>query len=271
MPGHAFRKVLPGQDLQIPAAAYNAFLDNLRAPATVGPRSRGLVKTPNQHLLPIKNLAGGDVERFGILAIDSVLIDPDDSLPEFQGRPGFTGITPGVIHSGRFVVAAEPIPEGKVGLCYASGVCITRVYIPASGDFEFCDVEAGSLENLTALNVGSAAILWHENVTDDVAWAIISLGAGPPAHHTVFPISVGVSTPSPGDETTQAAHTYDVIITSTGEQVLTAIDPTDVPHHYRRPAAGYLEPAQHGIAYWNSSRALTIISIDEVDGVEECE
>lgn len=269
MAGDAFRKVMQGEDLVIPAATFNAFIDNLRKPVQVGSRAISRVR-PRPHLIRVKNLAGGDVERFGVLGIDGPLIDPDDNLAGFQEAPALTGVTPADAHFGRFVIASEPIAEGEIGLCYASGICITKVYIPADGDFRFCDIEVGSLARLTACDQGSAGILWHENVTDDDAWAVISLSPAE-RRYVMFPISLDIHDTAHGDETTPCGHTYDVYVLETGALIGEDIDPTAIPHRYTRPEPGYLDIASTGMAFRDEAYNLVIVWINENAPGEECE
>jgi len=145
MGGRQFQKVRPGEPLRIPADAYNAFVDAARGHQG---RQADLAATPGRtvrrtDILPVRNSSGGNVDRFAILGIDSVLITPTDNLDEFKNRPALDGITPDIdVHAGRFVVTIEPIASGKIGRAVAAGVTPVQVNVTIA-THDFAEVDDG--------------------------------------------------------------------------------------------------------------------------------
>ena len=169
-------KVRSGDPLRIPAATFNAFID-----AAVAERQRRHDQTANSLaallrpiLVPVRNDSGSDVERFGVLGIDAVIVTADDNLKAFQNQVTLTGTLPDPdVHSRRFVVTHDPIAAGKMGTAYVVGVCPGKVDVVAE-DHVFADVAADQLQYLASRADGGADILWKQSGTG-VKWAIIRL------------------------------------------------------------------------------------------------
>lgn len=133
MTGDPFRRAQPGQALQIPAAAYNAFLDasaaNQRNQQT-GVRS-GSTELRSSTLIRVRNTSGRDLKQFEVLGIDAPIFDPQDSLDAFRREVTFRGVvpdeqnTPGVLLSCRnqFETTESVLPSPLVS---RSLVCTIR-------------------------------------------------------------------------------------------------------------------------------------------------
>ena len=101
--GDIWKKVRPGERLEIPAAAHNAWLDAARAernrqhdwPRTRAPEFRQTT------IAKVKNTSGADLDRFAVLALSDPIITPDDNLQEFKNRPNFTALLPPIRPSAR--------------------------------------------------------------------------------------------------------------------------------------------------------------------------
>jgi hypothetical protein len=172
------RKVQPGQRLRIPAAAYNAFVDAARDLRS-RQRSSGsdVSSSPSDQAVTVlvKNASGADVNRFGVLGISQPLFDPADSPERFKTRLVLECITPHpTFHTGKFVVAAEPIPAGKLGRAFISGVFIAYLEV-VTGTDGFAEVKNSNTELISA-KTGVAQILWKEPGTGTGKLAILRVG-----------------------------------------------------------------------------------------------
>jgi hypothetical protein len=175
------KKVQSGQPLSIPAVDYNAFieaaLDYRRRSADQGQTPQG---APLQAgMVQVRNNTGGNRDRFDILGIDGPAILPSVNEQAFAQRVVFKGVTPAVsLHTGRFIVLAEPLAAGKVGRAYAHGVCPLKVDVPAaSTSLMYAEVVNNTYANLKASQDGSARVLWRAGGSG-VQWALVHLGAG---------------------------------------------------------------------------------------------
>ena len=126
------RKVQSGQKLQIPARAYNAFvdaaIDHRQRSANIGRESQPSYRSAD--IVLVRNDSGSPRQQFDILGIDGPIISPDANETQFRSRVALKGVTPGESHIGKFVVLAEPLANGKIGRAYAAGVCPVKIDVP---------------------------------------------------------------------------------------------------------------------------------------------
>lgn len=178
MNGDAFKRVRADDKLEIPAAAWNACLDAAEAHRNGqnGPGGAGNRQFRQADIVLVKNSSGSDVTRFGVLGISGVVFTPTASLPAFQNQVAVTGVTPTTpSYLGKFVVALEPIANGKVGRGWISGVCQVQVDV-LNLSHKFCDVKNGDITKLETGDAGTARILYREGSTTGTKWAIVRLG-----------------------------------------------------------------------------------------------
>ena len=177
-----FRKVRPGEKIQIPAEAYNTFIDAaLDYKRHKREEGGGPFQPPmGAILVKVKNESGSDRQRFDVLAIEEPIITPTDNLTEFQAEPTFRGVTPQVDeaeapHRSRFAILWEPVPQDQIAsrACIA-GVTIARVNV-VDESHEYADVAHGTCGYLESKPVGGAQILWKEAGTG-IRWAVVRLG-----------------------------------------------------------------------------------------------
>lgn len=190
------RKVNPGDPLSIPAATFNAFVDAARASQRA--RAIGAAGTSDtlsdQTTVLVRNDAGVDVPRFGVLGIGGPIFAPEDGLDEWFQQTSLKGVLPSsATHHGRFVVTLEPIDAGKVGVACLSGLVLCRVD-GFSGSARFADVADGQAGYLRAAPRGAAQILWREPGASQ-EWAIVRVG---PPNETGFYATITASTPVAG-------------------------------------------------------------------------
>src|SRR5690349_10575012 len=109
--GDTLKKVQRGAKLQIPAAAYNAFVDAAR---DFQQRQRGSAQSAqatavNSGVVLVKNTSGDDRDRFDVLGVDVPIYGPADNLESFKNKIALKGITPTTNHAGKFVILLEPL------------------------------------------------------------------------------------------------------------------------------------------------------------------
>lgn len=187
--GDSLKKVHAGQRLEVPAPAWNAFIDAARANKArdhglAGPRHAAARAVT---ILPVKNSSGSDRGRFDVLGIDDLVFDATANLAEFQNNPAIDGVTPATAsHVGKFVILLEPIPSGRIGRGLLMGVCPVKIDVQAEADL-YADVDDGQASHLKSGASGAATILWKEAGTGE-KWALVAVAAGhvAPTDDTVY-------------------------------------------------------------------------------------
>lgn len=173
--GDPFKKARPGQPLEIPAEAYNAFVET----ALAHKRSQLSHTVGSQHAAPantikVRNETGQAVPRFGVIGLGEPIILPSTNLAEFQSQVAFRGTLP---QPGKpFAITQEPIPAGAVGAVILTGTTPVRITVT-----EETLVTAGptdAVNNLITAPNGPARILWKESGTGE-KWAVVQLGVLP--------------------------------------------------------------------------------------------
>ncbi len=180
MAGDAFKKVQPGQRLEVTAEAFNAFLDAARAvrehkvfgtDASQFFRQSGIVK--------VRNASGADQGRFAVLGLTEPIILPAANEPEFKRQVTFEGVVPSKSdHKGKFAVLLEPVADGKIGLAVVAGVVPVRLQVDPNQLYdraEIIDADTGKLLNVPH---GSARVLWIDAIGSEERWAIVRLDDG---------------------------------------------------------------------------------------------
>jgi len=183
--GDTFRKVRDGEKLKIPARTYNAMVD--AAQDFINRKSNVSSEAGNQlpaNMLYIKNDSGANVDRFNVLGIAGSAILPSGSDgSNFFRSVVFSGVTPLLPdhRGGNFVVTAEPIANGSVGLGYISGVIQIKVYAPyAVLNGTFADIAHNDVTQLAVTNSPSTTkIMFRHNTivgpSGNTYWAIVRL------------------------------------------------------------------------------------------------
>jgi hypothetical protein len=188
MAGDAFKKVQPGQRLEITAEAYNAFLDAARAvrehkqfgaEASQFFRQSGIVK--------VKNVSGSDQARFAVLGLNQPIVLPTANQNEFQRQVALEGTVPVQnLHQGRFAVLWEPIAAGQIGLATIAGVTPARLEVDPSRIYDYADILPGSTQKLRNLPHGAARVLWVEGAGSTERWAVVRLDDGDHQAHVLI-------------------------------------------------------------------------------------
>lgn len=180
-PPAELHKVRPGEPLRIPARAYNAFVDAAQQARRIetGMSAADVGTGINEQLVLVRNESGDDLPRFGVLGINGPIVSPGDggNADEFKRRTAIVGaaITSTDEYVGRFVVAREPIPVGRIGVAFIRGVTPAVVEV---GDEEHTHADTfPDSQYLTSGFTGAARILWKEEGTGQKL-AVVEIGPG---------------------------------------------------------------------------------------------
>jgi hypothetical protein len=188
MAGDAFKKVQPGQRLEITAEAFNAFLDAARAvrehkvfgtEAAQFFRQSGIVK--------VKNVSGADRGRFAVLGLTEPIILPADNESEFKRQVTFEGVVPAKNdHKGKFAVLLEPVADGKIGLGVVAGVVPVRLQVDPAKLYDCAEIIDDNTQALRNVPHGSARVLWVEATGSTERWAVVRLDDGDHQAHVLI-------------------------------------------------------------------------------------
>lgn len=171
--GDPFKKARPGQPLEIPAEAYNAFVETALA------HKRGQLSQTSEGQRPasaptikVRNETGQPVPRFGVIGLGEPIILPSANLPEFQNGVAFRGTLP---QPGKpFAIAQETLAAGTIGRCLVNGPTPARLNVTEES---FVTAgPAGDVGAITTAPNGPARILWRETGAG-IRWAIVQLGS----------------------------------------------------------------------------------------------
>lgn len=138
--------------------------------------------------VPVKNTSTNTISQFGILGIDTPLIDPGVSPDAYKSLGMvFNGVVPTVAsHTGRFGIAQEPIAPGGIGTCRIAGASIVQVNVSSSTDTS-ADVTDNDATQLTS-GEGSAQILLigGGTATTGLQLCVVRLGGGGSLHRLQY-------------------------------------------------------------------------------------
>lgn len=189
MPGDPLKKVQPGQRLQIPAEAFNAFLDASRY---VRARQHNNESEPGDEfrqtgIVKVRNVTGQDQQRYSVLALQDPIIGPADNLREFKNRVNFDGDVPDDPPlSGRYAVLLEPLAKDAIGRGIVAGVTPVRLRVNPAQLYDFAEVQAGETGALRNVPHGSARVLWVEETGSTERWAVVRLDDGDYQAHVLI-------------------------------------------------------------------------------------
>lgn len=174
-----YRKVFPGDDFQIPAAAYNDMLDA----AIANRNNKNIAVKKTKPVEPpyvlVKNDTGVDIESYRVLGISGQSeIDlegsSDDDIDKFTSNIFvFRGVPVGGEASGsegdgnsitRYAITQEAIPDGEIGRCLMSGT--SYVFVKRDTENEDLNLLYADIvrdhDYMRPCGYGSAQILWED-------------------------------------------------------------------------------------------------------------
>jgi hypothetical protein len=179
MSGDLFRQVSTGQKLTIAADVWNRVLRATQWAESyqrnAGPARLATVQDFGRAM--VKNGSGVDIDRFGVIGIDSIPYTPDDNETGFFGGIKFTGDKPTWKRAQSFAIVLEPIKDGTFGLCQFTGLVQCRLI--GSEKIKSAGPVSDSVDYLSTLRGGSATVLYDEGDDGSVTterWGIVCLG-----------------------------------------------------------------------------------------------
>lgn len=173
----------------ISRTAYNEMLAMLRwwrsSGAASGAGKGGRTPRSGVEVL-VRNDTGATVAAFSALGVDGVVVLPSSDAFASAARPCVAGVVPVVgTHDAKWVATLEPIADGAIGRGVLVGFAVVRVYI-VDADDTTCKISADytvlteTVYLSTAPAGEGAPLLWLDPAAspEDIAWAVVSLGAG---------------------------------------------------------------------------------------------
>lgn len=170
-----FKKVQAGQPLEVSSQAWNSFIDLARNDKDrKHDRDEDSIEEKRQaDIVKVRNQAGVDLERFGIVELHAPIIGPADNLLEFKQRATFEVGVPQLATGNRFAVLTEPLKAGSIGHAIAAGVTLARVSVGIQ-PYACTEPIAGQAGYLRNVPHGPASILWME-AEGALRWSIIRI------------------------------------------------------------------------------------------------
>jgi hypothetical protein len=186
--GRADGRVRPGQNIStaFSARSWNRAQD--AADLVLGERAsqaagdvEALQRAPN--IVVIRNTTNSAVERFGVLGISGVDIDPTGGTlegtneasaraREFARRPVLRGVLPLTpTHADQFVVLLEPLAANAIGRGVISGCFACRVQI-VNANHKFANIKSNDSTQLQSASCGVLQLVWKESGTGSRKWAV---------------------------------------------------------------------------------------------------
>ena len=179
MPGDPFQRFQPGAT-SIPAELLNAMVDLVkRDRARAMPQVKGQSSPPlAPTLCYLQNGSGADVDRFGVLGIDSPVVSPTDNADTFASLIALKGVKPTTDHEdGKFVVLLEPTANNGVRTAAIGGVTICKINVTDAAH-KYAKAKADTTAALVSADAGPCVIMWKQSGTGDGKWAVVRFGGG---------------------------------------------------------------------------------------------
>ena len=283
-PGDPYRRVAPGQPLQLPSQAWNALMEML-----TDQRTGAGAGTGGSRVRPVEALARNEGE-------DPVLVGEALMVTGVVNAPAGDAASPQSLPPAATVLAVDtfddaPEPavaiattamrEGVIGRCAVAGVVWARVRIAEEGDEElgYAAPEEGE-RTLRMASTGPVRVLWLGEPPEPpdpegdppepaIVWALVSLN--PESRGRVFPVHLTQVGGAAGGFDGPATWTYDVRDREDGALLDEGVNPAEKPHTWRRPAFGAMLAATAGHAHLNESGELVIGWINETPQQSPCE
>jgi hypothetical protein len=170
----AFQTVIPGQDVRIPAATWNAMLGAARAhlQRQFDIENGSEADTVQPSTAKVQNQTGVGLDRFAIVGLSQPIIPPAVNLAEFQRQTTFMATLPS--GDGRFGVLLEPLAPNAIGLAVVAGVCAARLTL-GSSLYDCATPIPGVTGSLLNVPHGPSQVLWMESV-GAMRWCLVRIG-----------------------------------------------------------------------------------------------
>jgi len=180
MAGDKYKKVVAGAQFEVGAPLWNSITEAAKANEERGRAGGGQLprRIPADQVY-VQNNTGAKVSMYHVLGIDSGLaIAASGATGARQSNIVLKGIVPTSGSIGKFVITAQVIPAGSIGLAWVSGVCAVQVNVLSEStgtDNNYADVKSGETKQLEINTSGAAQILTRNSGTGTV-WAVVRLG-----------------------------------------------------------------------------------------------
>lgn len=176
-----FQKAQAGDPLSVHLRddTWNAFIDAAIAHREGGRTNFEYASRSEEpaNTIAVRNDSGENIAAHEIIGLDSVLITPTDGLATFKRRVLMSGKKPTTAsHTNKFAIAAQAIPDGKIGLAYADGYAVCQIDVGDSSDTH-ADVKNNDFTQLESGTSGTAQIIWKESGTG-TKWAVVRISQG---------------------------------------------------------------------------------------------
>lgn len=179
MQGDPLKKVRPGDQLKIPAEAYNAFVDAARlarGQQVLGAEPQAFLRQST--IAKVRNATAAAQPRFAILGLGDPIIGPAANLPEFQRQPTFFGSVPSMPgHERRFCVLLEPAAPNAVVPAVVAGVAPVQILVTGVA-FGAAEPISGATSAMRSVPHGPARVLWMETSGSPLRWALVGIDEG---------------------------------------------------------------------------------------------
>jgi hypothetical protein len=170
--------VRPGDKLRIAAEQINWINRQMAADTSFGGGPLAGIE-PGKNVIMARNTTGGDVPRWGVMAIGGVEINPasgDTQRRSFEEQPCITGTMPTATTGAAFCIAVEPIKSSKIGRVAVAGVVQAKITVGSGVTGDRARPHASS-ETLELADDGPARVLWRPSGSGTV-WGLVRIGEG---------------------------------------------------------------------------------------------
>lgn len=182
-----YRKVNPGESLQIAAATWNRVIDEV----ATRPRfdSGGSAWPPINFSVRCRNDSGAIVARWSVLQITGVLETPTGAFTQFERMPGVIGVSPGEpTGNASYVVVLDPIEAGAIGMAAVAGAVQCRVNVRCTGH-QYAVPASGVAAYMDTTDSGPFKILWR-GTTGPAAATGVTGATGPTGPQATGPWAI---------------------------------------------------------------------------------
>lgn len=175
-----YAKVIPGQRLSIPSAAWNKLMDVVKAPQGGG--SSGGAAPAGAEVVRFVNDTGALIPKSYFVGLGDPVIKfatGDNMANFFANEKAFDGEVLAVADhadAGRFGIVLADTPDGDTGYCALSGIFPCKLNITAEAD-EYANIVDAQPEALdTQSGASTVRIWWKEAGTGTDKWGLVELG-----------------------------------------------------------------------------------------------
>jgi hypothetical protein len=273
--GDPLKKVRAGDRLEIPAPAYNAFVD---AATYVRQQQNGGVlpqaDEPAAGTVLVRNDSGASVSKFHVLGITGVVFSPAASERHAYDEPVLTVGVPAAGQEGKFVIMDEPLQAGQVGRAWVDGVCWVKTTAADEAEeaYGYAERSAGTTSSLALAASGSARVLWRAAGTG-AQWSVVRLGGGAAVIDSPRTVKVYKDGPEVGtvpldgsggyDSSTGLYHTCSYTYEVREVDGTTVIATEQTPEHARMSSTKYVAATAGTLGLWDPVTSKLLIVYKE--------